>query len=379
MMPIQERLQEMQTLAMAKTRTARGQLGEHLTGLLQSQDAPPTEMEWELIAQIYELIVRDVETVVRSKFAEELARRLDAPRHLIVILGNDEIEIARPVLTRSTVLLDEDLIDIVTNRTTDHRSAVAIRARLSDAVSASIVDTGDVKALTTLLRNHTADISDKSFLKIADLCASTTDLHEPLVNRQDTPWPAIEKVVSLVSEALLVSISAKWSMSIDDLTEIAEKARDASLQEMSQRRRAHKPPAPPPDTESADGPAGRLEQQIINALRNGDVTTAQRLVEHWSQLPGAAVRTILLEDDPTLLATLYKAKGADPLTFSRTVAVLKGENFELDRTKFKEVLSLYRDLDARQAMRTVMHWRKSPRALLQKVKRSAAAASSQAS
>ena len=84
----------MQKLAMAKTPAARGQLGEHLTGLLQSQDAPPTEMEWELISQIYELIVRDVETVVRSKFAEELARRLDAPRQLIVVLGNDEIEIA---------------------------------------------------------------------------------------------------------------------------------------------------------------------------------------------------------------------------------------------------------------------------------------------
>ncbi len=370
MMPIQERLAQMQGLALAKTREARGELGEHLTGLLQSQDAPPTDMEWELISQIYELIVQDIETVVRAKFSEELARRPDAPRHLIVVLGNDDIEIARPILTRSNVLLDDDLIEIVENKTTDHRSAVAIRARLPDGVSEAIVNTGDVKALTTLLRNHTAEISEQSFIKVAGLCASTTDLHEPLVNRQDTPWSAVEKVVSLVSEVLLVSISAKWSVPLDELTEIAEKARDASLQEMSKRRRTKATP-PPPDSENQDGPEGRLEQQIIAALRDEDSTTAQRLIEHWSQLPGAAVRTILLDDDPTLLATLYKAKGADPLTFSRTVAVLKGQEFELDRNKFKEVLSLYRDLDAREALRTVMRWRKSPRSLTQQAKRAA--------
>ena len=369
MIAINERLEQMQQLAFTKTKKARTELGDHLTGLLQTGESVPTMTEWALISQIYELIVKDVEMTVRQKFAEELARRHDAPHDLIILLSNDEIDIARPVLTRSAVLLDEDLIKIIYDTTTDHRSAVAIRARLSEDVSAAIVDTGDVKALTTLLRNHTADISEDSFIKVAGLCASTTDLHEPLVNRQDTPWTAIEKVVSLVSDALLVSISARWSMSIDELNDIAAKARDASLQEMSAQRRAHAPPAPPPDDQQPEGPSGRLEQQIINALRDGDVTTAQRLVEHWSQLPGAAVRTILLEDDPSMLATLYKAKGADPLTFSRTVAVLKGQDFELDRDRFKEVLSLYRDLDARQALKTVMLWRKSPRALLHRARR----------
>ena len=359
----------MQQLAIAKTKRSRSELGDHLTGLLQSADSAPTGTEWELISQIYELIVKDVEMTVRAKFAEELARRHDAPRDLIVLLSNDDIEIARPVLTRSAVLLEEDLINIVYNTTTDHRSAVAIRARLPETVSAAIVDTGDVKALTTLLRNHTADIAEESFIKVASLCASTTDLHEPLVNRQDTPWTAVEKVVSLVSDALLDSISARWSVPMDQLNDIAAKARDASLQEMSAKRRAHAPPQAQPDDVQPEGPSGRLEQQIITALRDGDVTTAQRLVEHWSQLPGAAVRTILLEDDPSLLATLYKAKGADPLTFSRTIAVLKGQDFELDRDRFKEVLSLYRDLDSRQALKTVMHWRKSPRALLQHTRR----------
>ena len=53
------------------------------------------------------------------------------------ILANDDIEVAYPILTLSTVLLDEDLIEVARNRTIEHQVAIAERPDISEEVSAT--------------------------------------------------------------------------------------------------------------------------------------------------------------------------------------------------------------------------------------------------
>ncbi len=361
--------EQMQTLARGTDADARGQLCGHMTQMISGLDETPSQREWALVNEIYGLIVADVEKVIRAQFASELSKRHDAPRDLIKTLGSDEIDIARPVLTQSRVLLDEDLIDLVEKLSSDHRTSIATRPSLPETVSDTIVKTGDVSALKALLHNETASISEPSFLRVADYCASARDLHEPLIYRKDTPWSAVEKVISVVSDTLLNEISDKWDVPMPDLVMMVYKARDASTRMISEQRR---------DTSKAfdgfdkatgvDPNAARLDHQIIQALNQGDLKMARRLVEHWTSLRESIVQTIMMQDDLRLLATVYKAKGTDQLTFSRTIFALRGLTNNADSDELRKILRLYRNLDRERAIALTNLWREEPKTFQQLVK-----------
>ena len=67
----------------------------------------------EVLCQLAEL----VEVEARTHVAKLLAPLERAPGNVVVRLANDTIEVAAPLLEFSNVLSDDDLIDIVTNRT----------------------------------------------------------------------------------------------------------------------------------------------------------------------------------------------------------------------------------------------------------------------
>ena len=71
-----------------------------------------SERERALMGDILRKLIGDVEKAVRRELAERLAERGDAPRSLVIALANDEFEVAHPLLLKSTVLYDVDLIEI---------------------------------------------------------------------------------------------------------------------------------------------------------------------------------------------------------------------------------------------------------------------------
>ncbi len=353
-------LHEMQSLALANTPEARGQLCDKFVSVLGLIDEEPTESEWRLISDIYQLIVRDVEKIVRRKFADELLQHDKAPRSLIKTLCNDEIDVARDLLMASRVLLDDDLIDIVANQTTAHRVSVGARNQLSEFVSSAIVTTGDSEAIQTVLRNETAKISSDSFIRIADLCSSTKDLHEPLILRKDVPWQAVERVVSVVSNALLQTISQKWDIPKAELMEMAFNAEEAAKDELYSTRGDLEEKF---KKDTGQGlTSNRIESQIIEALGEEDTKTAINLIRDWASLDSVVIRTILNQKDLRLLATIFKAKGVDRLTFSRAAVALLGQIPDEERSQLRRVMEFYNAIDRVIAVSTVQRWRSDPRA-----------------
>ncbi len=71
--------------------------------------------------------------------------------HLLKMLANDEIEVAGPVLKKSTVLQDLDLVEVIRNRTIEHQLAIAVREHVSERVSGALVEAGHEWVITTLL------------------------------------------------------------------------------------------------------------------------------------------------------------------------------------------------------------------------------------
>ena len=83
----------------------------------------------EVLCQLAEL----VEVEARTHVAKLLAPLDRAPGNVVVKLANDTIEVAAPLLEFSNVLSDDDLIDIVTNRT--EAATYALRHGLNESRS----------------------------------------------------------------------------------------------------------------------------------------------------------------------------------------------------------------------------------------------------
>src|ERR1700674_2104585 len=78
--------------------------------LFELQKEVFTKEERELAIDILKRVSKDVEMSIRIGMAERLAADEAAPHEIIVLLADDRIEVARPILARSPVLSDSDLI-----------------------------------------------------------------------------------------------------------------------------------------------------------------------------------------------------------------------------------------------------------------------------
>src|SRR3546814_6717821 len=86
-----------------------------------------SDQERDLIFEILDKLIHEFETPIRKRLADRLSRNPAAPRALIVALANDEFDVAQPVLLRSTLLSDEELISIIHHRSRQHQIAIARR------------------------------------------------------------------------------------------------------------------------------------------------------------------------------------------------------------------------------------------------------------
>ena len=71
-----------------------------------NRSAVLSAQERALITDILEKLIREVSREIRRKLAVKLADAPGTPRELAVLLANDEIDIASPMLIESKVLED---------------------------------------------------------------------------------------------------------------------------------------------------------------------------------------------------------------------------------------------------------------------------------
>ncbi len=118
-------LDELLRLAHDRSAAARAQIGEIVSDLFFDTSRTLSERERSTMADILRQLIHDVEISVRKHLAIRLSDEPDAPAELVRALANDNAEIAHPILMRSEVLKDPELIEIVRHRTLEHQLAIA--------------------------------------------------------------------------------------------------------------------------------------------------------------------------------------------------------------------------------------------------------------
>jgi uncharacterized protein (DUF2336 family) len=163
--------------------------------------------------EILRRLTRDVEMAIRIALAERLAEDATAPHDLILLLVDDRIEVARPLILNSPLLTDEDVLRLIAVSDIGHQEAVASRPHIGEPVTEALVQAGHESVLMALVRNVTAQISGSTYETLVEKSRALTGLQEPLIRRTDLPPQLATKMCEWVSDALKTYIRTNYSVS----------------------------------------------------------------------------------------------------------------------------------------------------------------------
>ena len=351
-------------LALARRDRARdrAQLLDSLGELFVSEGERLSERERALIGDILRKLVQDMEREVRRRLAERLAAVEALPHEVVELLTNDEIDVARPILMRSRVLSDPDLVEIVRWRSHEHRLAVAMREGLSDTVSQALIESGDEDVIAALVENHNARLSNAAINYLVEESRRVDRFQEPLLKRPELPPELAHRMFWWVSAALRRYILDRWTVAEHVVDQHIEEATRTALEEN---------PAVPPDravelAEELAG-AGRLDGRfLLQSLRQGRI---RAFVAGLARLTGTDLRTahtIVFSADGDALAVACRAVEIDRNTFASLFLLARTFREQQGVTHPAAVerkLAFFDSVSRDQARVALRYWRRDSRYL----------------
>ena len=166
-------------------------------------DSPKLSESGLGIAQdVVRLMARDVEVTVRQALAENLRHAVRIPHDVAVRLANDVEAVALPILQNSLVLTDADLIEIVGKGSPQKQEAVAGRPDVSEKVADALITQAAEDAVTVLMNNPKARITEPSLNKAVDRFKTSEAVTEAMVKRPILPLTVTERLATEVSDKL---------------------------------------------------------------------------------------------------------------------------------------------------------------------------------
>ena len=157
------------------------------------------------------MLLDDPSPLVRRALAEVFASSRKAPRVIVHALAADQPDIARPLLARSPLLLEQDLVDLIATSQPEAQMVIARRAMLPRSLAAAIAEVGSAEACLTLVENPDADIAPFSIDRIVERFGHLAAIRESLLGRDDLPMAVRQALLSKLSQTLAGFVAArKW-------------------------------------------------------------------------------------------------------------------------------------------------------------------------
>ncbi len=342
-------------LAQAGSAESRADLFLSIAELMRATDRKFTPNESELLLSILRQLARQVEMSVRQALAERLTERDEAPTDLILLLANDRIEVARPLLQRSKLLSEDDLIAIVRDATQLHQLEIASRDDVKPRLAQALSESSSVDVLLALLANRRAELGEAALRRMAERSQTWPELQRPVLARPEMTEDLAKRMCAYVSEALSGFIVDRFG--IDPAVIKSELAAAA----VEAHARLTKSSGPQRLVEKLAA-AGQLKPAFaVKALAQGQIDVFEHAVAKLLDAPAESLRKSLKSADAKVLALVCHAVGIDRSVFatlyqqSEALRGRAGILSQADRSAADEIFqSVSRDA-AREALLKRLH------------------------
>lgn len=301
----------------------------------------------EVVSDLFLTLVGQVEADIRRALSERLADAAWVPPALVNILALDEIEIARPIIAKSPLLKDQDLLRILVESTVEHQIEVARRPKVGATVVDAIIDRSEPAVLTALAGNASADISGPGFKRLVEASRRVAALRAPLSRHPKLTEDLAQELYAWVGQALRQAIGERFRIDTDALDE----AITAAVQNASAGPDVAAPAPPPPVDPERDEMERRLIAKLDSAgqLRPGYLVRAARegrisLFENALAVLGGYsikdVRSAVASSDADLLALACASVGIDRAVFPSMLVEIRLRSGNRPGTSSKDSTAL---------------------------------------
>ena len=345
-------------LAHKRSVAGRSELAATISDLFAGDGSQLSDRERALMFEILHRIVKDAEMDVRKIISSRLADRADAPPELIRLLGNDDIEVAYPILTESNVLHDNDLIEIIRNRTLEHQMAVAIRHNVSEHVTDALVEHGDEHVIKTLLQNTNADISKATMGFLVEQSQRVDSFQEPILNRKELRPEMVKRMYTWVSGALQDYISLNFNIDLSDIQDLTPDAMSKTIEaQNSQESRVNKS-AELAKQISKDGKVS--PELLIRSLQDGEVRLFVNLLSQSTDIREELITRFVFEPGGEALAIACKAINLSDYEYQRIFTYcLKSRPQKENKNDLaiETAIKFFRSVEKKSADEVLQKWR----------------------
>lgn len=353
--PAASRLPELIALAQEPSSESRRALLRELTeSFFGAATRSPSEMA--LYDEVLSGLALEMEAGVRAELAQRFAGAADAPVGLVRRLAADEAEVALPILARSPVLSETDLLAVARSHGQAHLRAVSGRADVTEALSDLIVQRGDDETLGVLLRNDDARLSRATARTAVERAKVNPALHEAAVQRRNLPPELLNEMYFVVETRLRQQIVAQNALLGPEVIEAAlEATHNRFAVEDGVLPPDHAEAAAQIDAIMAKGPIS--PQTLVRLLRQPSRTAFLIALCRLADIDFGLAAQIVARQEVDALAVLAKAADLDRPLFMTLVVVILGDGGPNAMGRAQEYGHLYGDLTRDQALRTVRFWR----------------------
>ena len=283
---------------------ARAELTSAVSELLEMELSPK---ESELIADVLIALMRQAEIDLREALSERLAILENVPLRLILQMANDEIPVAAPVLSKSPVLGDMDLIYIIKSKGPKYWQAIAKRENMSNQIMNLLADTRDIDTTIQLVKNKKINLTEYSLTILSDLAQQSDALAAPLLRREEV-GPELAKVLyAYVGEEIKEQVKTLYGFEAQSVVQ----AVDEVIVEMVEASESVSEFTP---NKAILRAADRYKQKglltiklMLGTLRRGQIAAFVAQFSRYSGLPPKTTLEILSQTSGQGLAVACKA------------------------------------------------------------------------
>ena len=174
-----------------------------ITDLFLAGSASYSRQQVELFDDVFKVLVEAIELNTRIRLAHRLAADPAAPAVLVrAIAANDDPAVAAPVLSKSPVLTEPDLIASASTQSQDHLLAIAQRETISAVITDILIERGEQQVVHAVAMNAGAQISDGGFSELVARAGADVELALHVGTRRDIPRDHFLKLLESASTSV---------------------------------------------------------------------------------------------------------------------------------------------------------------------------------
>ncbi len=276
-----------------------------------------------------------------------LAERLcimETPPHLLVakLISDPRIEVAGPLLEECSHITDQDLSMVIQEGEPAKRRMMARRRRVSRAITAQLVNTGDPSVLLNLVRNQNAEIPHESFEQLVFDAAVQQELLAPLCIRADLPVPFAFELFWAAPAQLRRYLLSRFLTDSETLTKILKIALVTNGDENTK----------------VEFPDPERIKEALQMADDGKIDDAAVIIGECAQINPATAARILADKQGDPLAALFKAIGIPRSTMADILrGLMSSSSGIIDPARDPDELqSLFDSLSFNKARILLTYW-----------------------